>query len=115
MAAPPWAAVTVVTTVLAEVSAEALAAGTGGGRSTILRAITCQLIHHGALAFVLDYKRVSHLWARGVPGVTYCRDIAEIHQALIDLCSEGRRRIRLAEQLGEKRWKPNPSRSGRAW
>ncbi|MGW1794259.1 hypothetical protein ACWCO0_25855 [Streptomyces tubercidicus] len=42
--------------------------------------------------YVLDFKRISHTWARGVPGVTYCRDIAEIHDALIHLAQEGRRR-----------------------
>ncbi|WP_367141233.1 MULTISPECIES: helicase HerA domain-containing protein [Streptomyces] len=78
-----------------------VSAGTGGGKSVILRTIAAQLIRNGARAFVLDYKRISHPWARGVPGVTYCRDIAEIHDALIDLGIEGRRRMHLAEQLGE--------------
>ncbi|WP_367138995.1 MULTISPECIES: pRL2-11 [Streptomyces] len=78
-----------------------VSAGTGGGKSVILRTIAAQLIRNGACAFVLDYKRISHPWARGVPGVTYCRDIAEIHEALIDLGVEGRRRTYLAEQLGE--------------
>ncbi|MFF5442193.1 hypothetical protein [Streptomyces achromogenes] len=36
-----------------------------------------------------------------MPGVTYCRDIAEIHDALIRLAQEGRHRIRLAEQLAD--------------
>lgn len=62
-----------------------ISAGTGGGKSTILRTICCQFIHNGALAFVLDFKRISHTGARGVPGVSYCRDIAEIHDALVHL------------------------------
>ncbi|WP_314254632.1 helicase HerA domain-containing protein [Streptomyces kutzneri] len=78
-----------------------ISAGTGGGKSTILRCITCQFIHNGAHAFVLDFKRISHTLARGVPGVTYCRDIAEIHDALIGLAQEGRRRLALAEQLAD--------------
>uniref|UniRef100_UPI000A378F9E pRL2-11 n=1 Tax=Streptomyces antimycoticus TaxID=68175 RepID=UPI000A378F9E len=89
-----------------------VSAGTGGGKSTILRCICCQFIHHGALAYVLDYKRISHTWARGVPGVTYCRDIAEIHDALIHLVQEGRRRIRLAEQLGDDVLEKEPWRIG---
>ncbi|AQW46678.1 pRL2-11 [Streptomyces violaceusniger] len=89
-----------------------ISAGTGGGKSTILRCICCQFIHHGALAYVLDYKRISHTWARGVPGVTYCRDIAEIHDALIQLVQEGRRRIRLAEQLGDDVLEKEPWRVG---
>ncbi|MFJ4679163.1 pRL2-11 [Kitasatospora sp. NPDC088783] len=76
-------------------------AGTGGGKSVILRTIAAQLIHHGAQAYILDFKRVSHQWARGVPSVVYCRDIAEIHDALVKLGVEGRRRIHAAEHLGD--------------
>ncbi|MEU0942319.1 pRL2-11 [Streptomyces canus] len=89
-----------------------ISAGTGGGKSTILRCICCQFVHNGALAFVLDFKRISHTWARGVPGVTYCCDIAEIHDALIHLAQEGRRRIRLAEQLGDDVLEREPWRVG---
>ncbi|MFK0296344.1 pRL2-11 [Streptomyces sp. NPDC090442] len=78
-----------------------VSAGTGGGKSVILRTIAAQLIHHGAHAHILDFKRVSHQWARGVPNVNYCRDIADIHDALIALGAEGRRRIHAAEQLGD--------------
>ncbi|WP_037864831.1 hypothetical protein [Streptomyces sp. NRRL S-340] len=53
-------------------------------------------------AFVLDLKRISHTWTRGVPGVTFCRDIAEINDALIRLAQEGRRRLAPpAEQLAD--------------
>ncbi|MGW1976660.1 pRL2-11 [Streptomyces sp. NPDC001889] len=78
-----------------------VSAGTGGGKSVILRTIAAQLIHHGARAYILDFKRVSHMWARGVRNVTYCRDIADIHEALIGLGAEGQRRIHKAEKLGE--------------
>ncbi|MFJ1742483.1 pRL2-11 [Streptomyces microflavus] len=78
-----------------------VSAGTGGGKSVILRTIASQLIHHGAHGYILDFKRVSHLWARGVKNVEYCRDIADIHDALIRLGAEGQRRIHLAEKLGE--------------
>lgn len=75
-------------------------ASTGGDKSVTLRCITCQMLHHGAQAYVLDYKRISHLWARGIPAVTYCADIADIHEALIELGWEGRRRVRVADELG---------------
>lgn len=75
-------------------------ASTGGGKSVTLRCITCQMLHHGAQAYVLDYKRISHPWARGIPAVTYCADIADIHEALIELGWEGRRRVRVADDLG---------------
>ncbi len=78
-----------------------ISAGTGGGKSTILRTIACQFLHNGAEAHILDFKRISHTWARGVPGVNYCRDIADIHDALVALGAEGHRRIRLAEELGD--------------
>ncbi|MFI9213942.1 pRL2-11 [Streptomyces sp. NPDC053253] len=78
-----------------------ISAGTGGGKSTILRTIASQFLHNGAQAHILDFKRISHTWARGIPGVNYCRDIAEIHDALLHLGAEGHRRIRLAEELGD--------------
>ncbi|MFE2561268.1 helicase HerA domain-containing protein [Streptomyces sp. NPDC059352] len=89
-----------------------ISAGTGGGKSTILRTICCQFIHNGAHAFVLDFKRISHSWARGVPGVTYCRDIAEIHDALIGLAQEGRSRLGLAEELADDVLEREPWRVG---
>ncbi|MFJ4966712.1 pRL2-11 [Streptomyces sp. NPDC088729] len=75
-------------------------ASTGGGKSVILRCIACQMLHHGSRVFVLDTKRISHLWARGLPGVTYCADVADIHDQLIALGIEGRRRTRVADELG---------------
>ncbi|MEY2233014.1 MULTISPECIES: hypothetical protein [Streptomyces] len=58
------------------------------------------MLHHGSLVFVLDTKRISHPWASGLLGVTYCRDIADIHDALVHLGLEGRRRVRVADELG---------------
>jgi hypothetical protein len=75
-------------------------ASTGGGKSVTLRCIACQMLHHGSLVYILDTKRISHPWASGLPGVTYCRDIADIHDQLIALGLEGRRRIRAADELG---------------
>ncbi|MFI8515393.1 pRL2-11 [Streptomyces sp. NPDC085460] len=89
-----------------------ISAGTGGGKSTILRTIACQFLHNGAQAHILDFKRISHTWARGIPGVNYCRDITDIHDALIALGAEGHRRIRLAEQLGDDVLASDPDRVG---
>ncbi|MFF7365395.1 helicase HerA domain-containing protein [Streptomyces sp. NPDC008125] len=75
-------------------------ASTGGGKSVTLRCIACQMLHHGSHVIVLDTKRISHPWARGLPGVTYCADIADIHDQLIALGMEGRRRTRVADDLG---------------
>ncbi|MQT05135.1 pRL2-11, partial [Streptomyces jumonjinensis] len=35
-----------------------------------------------------------------IGGVTYCRDIADIHDALVELGMEGRRRVRVADERG---------------
>ncbi|MFJ1550124.1 helicase HerA domain-containing protein [Streptomyces sp. NPDC088246] len=75
-------------------------ASTGGGKSVTLRCIACQMLHHGSHVFVLDTKRISHPWARGISNVTYCADIADIHDQLIELGMEGRRRTRVADELG---------------
>ncbi|MEV5887442.1 DUF87 domain-containing protein [Streptomyces sp. NPDC052020] len=75
-------------------------ASTGGGKSVTLRCIACQMLHHGSRVIVLDTKRISHPWAHGINGVTYCRDIADIHDQLIALGLEGRRRTRVADELG---------------
>ncbi|MFD3469757.1 hypothetical protein ACFWWM_25980 [Streptomyces sp. NPDC058682] len=53
--------------------------------------------------FVLDIKQISHPWAHGIDGVTYCRDIADIHDQLIALGQIGqigRQRTRIADALG---------------
>ncbi|MFD3663135.1 hypothetical protein ACFWVF_21485 [Streptomyces sp. NPDC058659] len=75
-------------------------ASTGGGKSVTLRCIACQMLHHGSLVYVLDTKRISHPWAHGIDGVTYCRDIADIHDQLIELGQIGRLRTRIADELG---------------
>ncbi|MFJ4859131.1 hypothetical protein [Streptomyces sp. NPDC088730] len=75
--------------------------GTGGGSTTVLRTLAAQLLHHGAHALVLDCKWVSHRWASGLPGVTYCRDIAEIHAAPVGLRAELQHRLDLIDRDGD--------------
>jgi hypothetical protein len=79
-----------------------VSAGTGGGKSVILRCIFAQLLHNGAIGVVLDRKRHSHKWVRGVPGVEYCRDIEDIHETLIALGAEGERRNRIVDDWEEE-------------
>lgn len=74
-----------------------VSASTGGGKSVILRTLAAQFLRNGARVVVLDRKRHSHKWLRGLPGVTYCRDIEDIHDALIQLGLEGDRRNRLVD------------------
>ncbi|MFK0112585.1 hypothetical protein [Streptomyces sp. NPDC091217] len=72
----------------------------GGGTSTILRTLTAQFLHHGAHALVLDLKMISQQWARGLPTVTYRDDVADIHDALVGLADELRRRIDVVDRHG---------------
>ncbi|MFE0389528.1 helicase HerA domain-containing protein [Streptomyces bungoensis] len=69
-----------------------VSASTGGGKSVITRTMAAQMLHNGSQLVVLDFKRHSHKWARGLPNVAYCRDIQDIHDALVALGQEGHRR-----------------------
>ena len=66
----------------------AISAGTGAGKSNQIRVVVAQLMHRGASCVICDLKRRSHRWARNLEGVTYCRDVAEIHDVLIALAEE---------------------------
>ncbi|MEW2308992.1 hypothetical protein AB0918_10200 [Streptomyces sp. NPDC006864] len=68
---------------------------TGGGSTTVLRSLTAQFLHQGAHALVIDPKRISHLWARGLPTVTHRGNVAGIHDALVGLGEELARRLDL--------------------
>ncbi|MFF8618111.1 hypothetical protein [Streptomyces sp. NPDC015350] len=65
----------------------------GGGTSTALRTLAAQVLHHGGDALILDTKRISQTWARGLLGVTYRCDIADIHDALLCLRAEPARHV----------------------
>ncbi|OEJ21832.1 hypothetical protein AR457_41155 [Streptomyces agglomeratus] len=73
----------------------------GGGTSTALRTLAAQLLHHGGHVLVLDTKRISQSWARALPTVTYRRDVADIHDALVGLRAEVKRRINHADEHGD--------------
>lgn len=93
------------TTVNADFDADSphalVSAGSGGGKSTMVRGLTAQLLHNGALSVICDIKRISHAWARGLPNVRYCRSIAEIHDALILVKAEVDRRNELVDELAD--------------
>ncbi|MEU7384198.1 MULTISPECIES: hypothetical protein [unclassified Streptomyces] len=72
---------------------------TGGGSTTILRTLTAQFLHQGAHALVLDHTRISHLWAKDLPTVTHRGNVAGIHDALVGLGSELKRRTDLDGDL----------------
>jgi hypothetical protein len=78
-----------------------VSAGSGGGKSTIVRGLLSQGLHKGAVGIVCDIKRISHAWARGMPNVIYARGIAEIHNVLIAVKAEVDRRNELVDELAD--------------
>jgi hypothetical protein len=70
--------------------------GTGAGKSTMARLWAAQMLHHGALLIVLDYKLISHMWARGLPNVAYAGTPQEIHDMCEWLVDEAQRRNNVA-------------------
>jgi hypothetical protein len=73
-----------------------LSMGSGAGKSTVAKNIAAQMAHHGALLMILDFKLISHQWARGLPNVAYAGLPAEIHAALMWLQDEISRRNQVA-------------------
>lgn len=68
----------------------ALSMGSGGGKSTAVRALTIQLIRNGAEVEIIDIAKrgVSHLWAKGIEGVSIWRTAETAHNALVRLGKE---------------------------
>lgn len=75
----------------------AVSAGTGAGKSVWGRLMISQFLNRGAQVVILDMKRVSQLWCKELPGVTYCREAAELHDVLIRLAAELQRRYQLID------------------
>jgi hypothetical protein len=75
----------------------ALSMGSGAGKSATTRTMVAQVLAKGGIALILDIKRLSHAWARGLPNVRYCRDIGDIHDALLWVGVEIDRRNRVAD------------------
>jgi hypothetical protein len=69
-----------------------LSMGSGAGKSITAMAIAAQMLFHGAVVLILDYKMISHQWARYLPNVAIVRRPHEIHAALIWLGKEAERR-----------------------
>lgn len=75
-----------------------VSAGSGAGKSVLVRAVAAQGLHKGHRVTFLDPKRVSHRWARQVGGVRYLADTESIHHELIELAAEGDRRFSIIER-----------------
>jgi hypothetical protein len=70
---------------------------TGGGKSELFKSLLAHFMHHGAWVVVLDMKRQSQQWLRGLAGVDYWRDLLQMHRSLIAVAQEGDRRNRVAD------------------
>lgn len=82
-----------------------LSQGSGSGKSTTGRLIGSQMLHKGAVLMVWDYKRISQNWAKGLPGVAYCKTPAQIHAAALWLLAEIERRNEVADAAAD--WEGN--------
>jgi hypothetical protein len=55
----------------------------GDGKSTAAMNTSTQVLYHGGIVAILDYKLMSHMWARGLPNVAYAGTPEELHELLI--------------------------------
>ncbi|MFJ8301732.1 hypothetical protein ACIQ9R_38345 [Streptomyces sp. NPDC094447] len=73
-------------------------AAPGGGKSVLAKAFAAQVLHHGGIAFLIDFKRTSHKWAYGLKNLMYIRSEMDAHFLLLALAQEGNRRMAIAEE-----------------
>jgi hypothetical protein len=74
-----------------------ISAGSGGGKSILARILIAQFLARGARVIIFDRKRISHRWAKDIPGVEYYRDTEDIHDQLVRLAATGDTRNRLTD------------------
>lgn len=84
----------------------ALSAGSGAGKSELVKLIVMQALRWGWGVVILDWKEVSQEWAEGLPGVRIVRDIGDIHEWL----------VRLGEDLETRKrsYRQDPTLPGRS-
>lgn len=76
-----------------------VSASTGAGKSAFARSFAVQRMAQGDLCVVLDVKRHSHRWAKGLaPLVHYAADIPSIGDALVNLGREVHRRNAVVDE-----------------
>lgn len=66
----------------------AISAGSGAGKSEMIKVIVMQALRWGWNAVVLDWKEESQEWVKGLPGVRYVSDIESIHDMGVALGEE---------------------------
>ncbi|MFJ2884299.1 pRL2-11 [Streptomyces sp. NPDC087272] len=73
-------------------------AAPGAGKSVLARALASQVLHHGGIVIIVDFKKTSHTWAFGLPNVLYVRSVQDAHEVLVGLAEEGNRRMEISEE-----------------
>lgn len=74
----------------------------GGGKTVLARGIVTQGMHKGDITLILDPKRHSHSWAKGLPNVKICRSDQEIHDGLLWASKELERRNILVDAYADE-------------
>ena len=95
----------VVTSVDTDSPHTGLSMKSGGGKTATARSMLAQMLFHGAIGVVLDYKMFSHNWVlrneRGeydpLPNCAYAKTPAQIHELLLWLEEETKRRNEVAD------------------
>lgn len=65
-----------------------VSAGSGGGKSTLLKGKVMQAGHKGWFTVIMDWKEESQEWAEDLPGVRYVRTTEAIHDMCVALGDE---------------------------
>lgn len=76
-----------------------VSAPSGEGKSVIAASLATQALVKGGAAVFLDVKRISHRWAKNLPGVTYAVEVDEIANVIVSVAAEMRRRMRVIEDF----------------
>lgn len=75
--------------------------GSGSGKSELMAWIVAQFMRGGAGIIVLDPKYASQRWLIGAPGVLYCTEPQALHDTILWLDEELRRRGRESQRTEE--------------
>lgn len=78
-----------------------VSAGSGAGKSVLLRTILSQGLAKGGYGIILDIKKVSHMWANNIPNCEYHRTAEAIHDRLISLKAEIDRRNEIVVEFAD--------------
>ncbi|MFE6222994.1 hypothetical protein [Streptomyces sp. NPDC057854] len=76
-----------------------VSAPSGSGKSVIAASIATQTLVKGGSAVFLDVKRISHRWAKNLPGVSYAVETHEIANVIVSVLAELKRRMRVVDDF----------------